>query len=95
MKHKNMTFSIPEDLRAVLYAHVGKMNLSKFISNAVRKSLEDETKRQEKELDAAYEAANQDSDRIQTIREWDQLDDVSDLIDEGEDWGWLKNKGKP
>lgn len=90
MKHKNMTFSIPEDLKAILYAQVGKMNMSQFISNAVRKSLEEESARKEAELDAAYEAANQDIDRKATLQDWNALDDVSDLMDE--DWDWLRKK---
>lgn len=87
-----MTFSIPEDLRAVLYARIGKMNISRFISNAVRNSLEEESIRKETELDAAYKAANQDKDRKTTLKDWNALDDVSDLIGEDEDWGWLKKK---
>ena len=90
MKHKNMTFSIPDDLRAVLYARIGKMNMSRYISNAVRKSLEEENAREKAELDAAYEAANQDMDRQATLQDWDALDDVSDLM--GEDWDWLREK---
>ena len=94
MKHKNITFSIPEDLRAVLYHHVNRRGVSRFISNAIRKALEEESVNKEKELDAAYESANQDSDRMETIRDWDTLDDVSDLMDVNEDWDWLKESSK-
>jgi hypothetical protein len=96
MKHKNITFSIPEDLKASLLAHVSKRGMSRFISNAICKALKEEEFTKEQALDAAYEAANQDSDRLETLRDWDALDDVSDLI-EGEDWDWLRDsneKGK-
>jgi len=93
MKHQNVTFSIPEDLKATLLAHVDKRGMSRFISAAIRKALEEEKRKKEKALDAAYEAANQDPDRIETMRDWDTSDDVSDLIDD-EDWSWLRNSGK-
>ena len=63
----------------------------RVISNAIRKSLEEKAAIQEEVLDAAYEAANQDSNRVETIREWEALDDISDLIDENEDWNWLRD----
>src|SRR5262245_7877456 len=94
MKHQNMTFSIPEDLKAILYAQVGKMNMSRFISSAVRKALEEEKANKESALDAAYAAANQDVDRKKILKDWERLDDVSDLIDEDEDWNWLREKKK-
>lgn len=90
MRHKNITFSIPDDLRMNLYAHASKRGISHFISNAIRKALEEETTKKEQELDTAYEAANQDSDRLETLRDWNVLDDVSDLNSE-EDWGWLRD----
>lgn len=92
MKHKNITFSIPDDLKAHLYAHVNKRGLSRFISDAIRKALEEENVKKEQELDAAYEAASQDPDRLETLRDWNTLDDVSDLIKEDEDWDWLRFK---
>lgn len=92
MKHKNITISIPEDLKAILYTHIRKRGVSQFISDAIRKALKEEENQKEKELDAAYEAANQDHDRIETLREWNSLDDVRDLIEEDEDWEWLKKK---
>lgn len=47
---------------------------------------------EEQTLDAAYEEASQDSDRLEVIRDWDSIDDVSDLIEEDENWNWLKNQ---
>ena len=93
MRHQNLTFSIPEDLKVSLLAHVDKRGMSQFISSAIRKALEEENLKREKELDAAYEAANQDQDRLETIRDWDMVDDLSDLIDD-EDWSWLRNKSE-
>lgn len=39
MRHQNITFSIPGDLKASLHAHVGKRGMSQFISSAIRKAL--------------------------------------------------------
>ena len=94
MRHQNMTFSIPEDLKATLHLHVGNRKMSRFISAAIHKALEEEGLKREQELDAAYEASNQDSDRLDSLRDWNALDDVSDLIDEDEDWDWLRNSNK-
>ncbi len=90
MKHKNITFSIPEDLKAHLLAHVDKRGMSRFISSAIRKALEDEERKKESELDAAYEEANQDMDRLDALRDWDTTGDIKDFVDD-EDWSWLRN----
>lgn len=90
MRHYNITFSIPDDLKSILYAHVSKGSMSRFISDAIRKALEDEKLIKEKELDAAYEAANQDSDRLEVLNDWNALDDVGDLTN-NENWDWLRN----
>jgi hypothetical protein len=84
MKHQNMTFSIPEDLKFILLSHVRKRGVSQFISTAIRKALAEEAFEREQELDAAYEAANRDSNRSEILPDWNELDDVSDLIDEDE-----------
>lgn len=42
------------------------------------------------DLDAAYEAANKDSDRLEILNDWDSLEDMADLTND-EDWEWLKN----
>ncbi len=93
-QHKNITFSIPDDLKVNLAAHVSKRGMSRFISEAIRKALEEENLKKEQELDMAYEAANQDSDRLETLRDWNALDDTSDLADEDENWDWLRNSNE-
>ena len=94
MRHNNITFSIPTDLKAILLAHVSKRGMSKFISNAIRKALEDERLKNEASLDAAYEAAMGDADRLETLQDWNALDDVSDLVEEVEKWDWLKESNE-
>ena len=90
MRHTNLTFSIPADLKAVLYAHVNKRGMSKFITHAISKALEEEKLKNEENLDAAYEAASRDADRLEVLQDWNTLDDVSDLGIENENWDWLK-----
>lgn len=72
-RHQNMTFSMPEDLKIILHTRIGKRGLSRFISNAIRKSLNEGESNKERELDAAYEAASHDSDRMEVLRDWDLL----------------------
>lgn len=91
MKHKNMTFSVPEDIVILLHNKVSKRGMSRFISQAIRKAIKEKELQDEKELDAAYEAANKDKDRLEILQDWDALDDISDLADNEEDWSWLKN----
>lgn len=38
MKHQNIIFSIPEDLKVNLLSHVKKRKMSDFISKAIRKA---------------------------------------------------------
>ncbi len=90
-KHKNITFSIPSDLLLSLHSHIGHRGLSQFISEAIRKALGEEIDEKQTSLDAAYEAANTDATRLQTLRDWDLLDDTSDLTGE-ENWEWLKHE---
>lgn len=90
MRHQNITFSIPEDLKAVLLTYVDKRGMSRFISNAIREALEQENHQKEVELDAAYKAANQDRDRKKALKDWNLADDLSDLNND-EDWSWLKD----
>ena len=90
MKHKNMTFSIPDDLQSLMRQKIGNRGFSQFISEAIRTALIEKEIQDEKILDAAYLSANKDLDRLETLKDWDSVDDVSDLVDD-EDWEWLKN----
>lgn len=90
MRHKNITISIPDDLILSLHSQISKRGISQFISKAIRKALKEKEVEEERVLDAAYEAANKDLDRLETIKDWDALSDTSDLNDE-EDWEWLKD----
>ncbi len=75
MEHKNMTFSIPVDLLGLLHANIGKRDISRFISESILKALKEKEIQEEKALDAAYEAANNDPDRLEVIKDWDSLND--------------------
>lgn len=48
----------------------------------------------EQELDAAYNDSNKDSSRLKTLRDWNSLNNVSDLIDEDENWDWLRKSNE-
>lgn len=54
---------------------------------------DEEKIKKEQELNAAYEAANQDADQIDVLRDWNSLNDVSDL-DNGENWDWLRSSNE-
>lgn len=74
MRNITVTFSLPESLNRRLHAFVEKRSLSRFVSKAIEHALADE----EKDLKAAYAAANNDPDRKEVIKDWAILD--------GEDW---------
>lgn len=71
MKHTNITLSFPEDLKVLLHFKVSRRGISKFVAEAVRKALEEEEKRELVRLEAAYEEANKDPDRLETITAWE------------------------
>ncbi|MDR3549876.1 MAG: hypothetical protein P4L31_00545 [Candidatus Babeliales bacterium] len=70
MKTKNITISMPTELVSTLQSKVGKRELSKYIVKVVRKAIEEE----QTSLEAAYAAAENDPDRIETINDWRPLD---------------------
>ncbi len=74
MKNINVTFSIPEEVNSLLHTHVRKRELSKFVTSAIKKALEEE----QSKLKAAYMAADKDPDRREVIEDWSSL--------ESEDW---------
>lgn len=70
MKNINVTFSLPADLNSQLHRHVGKRGLSRFVSEAIQKALDEKRDL----LRKAYIEARNDPDRIETINDWKVLD---------------------
>ena len=70
MKTKNITISVPTDLAVTLQGMVGKRELSKFITKAIKKAIEEERAN----LEAAYAAADNEPDTIDVINDWKKLD---------------------
>ncbi len=75
MKTINVTFSIPENINILLHSFVERRGLSKFVSKAIEKALEEERNK----LKAAFKEAENDPDLKETMADWAALD--------GEDWG--------
>lgn len=73
-KTSNVTFSIPENVNTLLHSFVEKRGLSKFVTKAIEKALEEEKAK----LRAAYHEDENDPDVKETIKDWAALD--------GEDW---------
>lgn len=74
MKTINVTFSIPENINVLLHTFVEKRGLSRFVSMAIEKALEEE----KRILKAAFKEAEEDPDTKKIISDWSELD--------GEDW---------
>jgi len=70
MKTKNVTFSMPIELVNMLHSRIGKRELSKFATKAIKKALTEEMD----SLKAAYAEANNDPDRLEVIKDWEALD---------------------
>ncbi len=66
----HVTFSIPTEVNILLHTKVERRMLSQFVSNAIKKALDEEGE----SLRAAYAAANDDPDRNEVIQDWDALD---------------------
>jgi len=84
MRHQNITLSFPSDLNALLHMKVSGRGISKYVAKAVRKALEEDESKEQMELEAAYEEANKDRDRLEVIKDWKTLDDVTDV----RNWEW-------
>jgi hypothetical protein len=74
MKTVNVTFSIPESINMLLHSFVEKRGLSRFVTKAIEKALEEKKNL----LKAAYLAAENDPDLKEVMNDWAALD--------GEDW---------
>lgn len=64
--YKNQTFSLPIEVSLELHSFVKRREMSRFVSDAIRKELD--VKKQE--LRNAYIAANKDSGQIEATNEW-------------------------
>lgn len=84
VKHENITLSIPSDINLLLHSKVPRRGISKYVTDAIRKSLLEDEKNEELKLEAFYEAANSDSNRVETVDDFKALDEIDDI----EGWEW-------
>ncbi len=79
-KTTNQTFSLPIDLSKELHAYVKRREMSRFVSEAIRKELE----AKKEELRRAYLLANEDEGQLETASEWEGTigDGIGDEIGE-------------
>ena len=70
MKKINVTFSIPVETNELLHSLVGRKKLSAFVANALDRALEEKMHN----LKQAYAKAENDPNRLKTIKEWKALD---------------------
>ena len=69
------TFSIPVDVSQELHTYVKRREMSRFVSDAIRKELLSK----KEELRKAYLAANKDAGQKEAMSEWENtVDDGSD-----------------
>lgn len=66
-----------------------KNDASYFFSE--KKALREEENQKESELEAAYQEANLDPDRIEFLQDWEAFENIDIELDE--DLEWLKNTG--
>ena len=69
------TFSIPADVSQELHTYVKRREMSRFVSDAIRKELMSK----KEELRNAYRAANEDPGQKEAMVDWQNtIDDGSD-----------------
>ncbi len=69
-KKISVTFSIPVELNTMLHSMIDRRKLSLFVAQALEQALQEKREA----LKKAYVQAYKDSDRIQTIKEWEALE---------------------
>lgn len=72
----NQTFSIPVDISQALHTYVKRREMSRFVSDAIRKELE----LKKGELRKYYLQAKKDAGQLEAAREWEST--VADGLDE-------------
>jgi len=65
-KSVHVTLSLPEDLKALLYSSVAKGSISKFVSDSLRKSLQEK----QEALAQAYMAVATDPGQLEGRLDW-------------------------
>lgn len=73
----NQTFSLPAELAQELHMYIQNRQISRFVSDAIRKGLEAE----KKALRDAYISANSDEGQIEAMKDWEVT-----LLDGSNDW---------
>lgn len=63
----NQTFSLPVDISQELHAYVKRREMSRFVSEAIRKELDSK----KKDLERAYFMANEDEGQIESMEDWE------------------------
>lgn len=71
----NQTFSIPIDISQDLHVYIKQREMSRFVSDAIRKELE--AKKQE--LREAYRMANEDEGQKEAMKDWEST--IADGLD--------------
>lgn len=84
IKHENITLSIPSDINLLLHTKVPRRGISKYVTEAIRKSLLEDEKNEELKLESFYEEANSDPNRVDSIDAFKSLDEIDDI----EGWEW-------
>jgi len=63
----NQTFSIPKEVAHELHVYIKRREMSRFVSEAIKKELE----AKKKELRQAYIAMSQDEEQNEIMKEWE------------------------
>lgn len=63
----NQTFSLPLDISRELHAYVKRREMSRFVSDAIKKELD----AKKEELRQAYLLANEDEGQIEAMKDWE------------------------
>lgn len=72
---KSQTFSIPIDISIEFHALVKRSEMSRFVSDAIRKEL----KIMKEHLRRAYRKANKDAGQLEALEDWGMT--ISDGLD--------------
>lgn len=73
----NLTFSIPKEISAELHTYIKRRGMSKFVAQAIKKSLEEEKKK----LRLEYQMANEDEGQREAQKDWEVT-----LLDGSDEW---------